>query len=47
MTSSDTSEAGYIALSEVVEEVQDLRQEAQNFAELPMRMLHHRRAGPS
>ena len=47
MTSSSTSEAVYIALSEAVEEVLVLRQEVQNFVELSMRMLHHRRADPS
>ena len=47
MTSSDTSEAGYIALSEAVEDFLVLRQEVQSFVELSMRMLHHRRPGPS
>ena len=47
MTPSNTSEAGYIALSEAVEEVLVLRQEVHNYVELSMRMLHHRRAGPS
>ena len=47
MTFSGTSEAGYIALSEAVEEVLVLRQDVQNFVELSMRMLHHRGAGPS
>ena len=47
MTSSGPSEAGYIALSEAVEEVLVLRQEMQNFVELSMRMLYHRRAEPS
>ena len=47
MTSTGTSGVGHIALSEAVEEVQDLRQEVQNFMELSMRILHHRRAGSS
>ena len=47
MTSSCTSEAEYIALSEAVEEVLVLRQKVENFVELPMRMLYHLRAGPS
>ena len=46
VTPSGTSEAGYIALSEAVEELLVLRQEVQNVVEL-MRMLHHRRAEPS
>ena len=45
-TSSGSSEAGYIALSKAVDEVLVLRQEMQNFMELLMRMLHHRRVGP-
>ena len=36
VTSSGISEAGYIAISEAVEEVLVLRQEAQNFMELSM-----------
>ena len=47
VTSSGTSEAEYIALPEAVEEAIVLRQKVQNFVELPMRMLHRRRAGPS
>ena len=47
MTASGTSEAGYIALSEVVEEVLVLRREMQNFIELSMGILHvRRRPGP-
>ena len=46
MTLSGTSEAGYIGLSEAVEEVLVLRKEVQFFVELSMRMLHHSRAGP-
>ena len=45
-TSRGTSEAEYIALSEVVEEVLGVRQEVQNLMELSMRVLHHCRAGP-
>ena len=47
ITSSGTSEAGYVALSEAVEEGLFLRQEVQNFVKLSMRMLHHRRTGSS
>ena len=47
VTSSGTSEAGYIALSEAVEDVLVLRQEVQNFVELSMSILYHPRAGPS
>ena len=47
MTPSDTSKAGYIALSEAVEEILVLGQEVQNFEERSIKMLHHRRAGPS
>ena len=47
MTSSGTSEAEYVALSEAVEEVLVLRQKVENFVELSMRMLYHRREGPS
>ena len=46
VTSSGTSEAGYIDVSEAVNEVLVLRQEVQNFMELSMRILRfHRRAG--
>ena len=47
MTSSGTSKARYIALSEAVEEIVVLRQEVQNFVELFMRMLHHCRVVPN
>ena len=48
MTASGTSEAGYIALLEAVEEVLVLRQEVQNFMELSVRMPRvHRGVGPS
>ena len=48
VTASGPSEAGYIALPEVVEEVLVLRQEVQNFVELSMRVLCvHRRSKPS
>ena len=46
-TSSGTSETGYIALSEAVEEVLVLRQEVQTYVELSMMILHHRRTGPN
>ena len=48
VTASGTSGAGYIALSEAVEKILVLRQEVQNFMELPMRTMHvRRRAGTS
>ena len=48
VTASGTSEAGYIALAEAVEEVLIVRQEVQNFMELSMRLLRVcRRAEPS
>ena len=48
MTVSGTAVVGYIAQSEAVEEVLVLRQEAQHFMELSMRILRaHRRAEPS
>ena len=48
VTASGTSEAGYITLPEVIEEVLVLRQEVQNFVELSVRVLRvHRRVKPS
>ena len=48
VTSSGTSEAGYIALSEAVEEVLVLRQEVQNSMEVSMKTPRvHRRAESS
>ena len=47
MTSPDTLEAGYITLSEAVEDVLALSKEVQNFVELSVKMLHHRNEGPS
>ena len=43
MTSSGTSEAGHIAVSEAVEDVLVFRQEVHNFVEFSRRMLHRRR----
>ena len=46
MTAPGNSEAGYIDVSEVVEDGVVLRQEQPNFMELSMMILHvHRRAG--
>ena len=48
VASSDTPEAGYISLSEAVEELLVFRQEVQNFMELSMRISRvHHRAGSS